>query len=312
MRPGALGDIVMSTAACKGLKEQGFKVRYVCHPGSVDAIKDNPYVDEIVTVPHNNWADIQKGTEALPAAERTVAFQYPMNEQYPDKPMRQHLAHFFCEQAGVEPSLDLSMGFEQQHLDFGALHGTGKVVIHTTAGWSPLKNWPINWYAKLVEDIMTLGYDVVQIGASGEEAVPGALKLETPSLRHAAAVQKFSSLFIGGDSIFNHTSQAVAKRSIIIWGSTHPLGSGYDQNINLVNGEVWTRDMENSGPTMKCQPCYREYNHMSAHPKPPCPHLKVHDITTLPVEEYPENTINSCMSSNSPALVFEHAKKLLS
>lgn len=312
MRPGALGDIIMSTAACKGLKEQGFRVRYVCHPGSVDAIKDNPYVDEIIAVPHNNWEEIKKQTENLPKAERMIPFQYPMTEQYPEKPMRQHLAHFFCEQAGVKPSMDLSMGFEQEHLDFGALHGTGKVCIHTTAGWSPLKNWPMDWYTKLVENIKGIGYEVVQIGTPSEEAIPGAIKLDTPTIRHAAAVQKFSSLFIGGDSIFNHTSQAVAKKSVIIWGSTHPMGSGYDQNVNLVNGQVWTRDMGNGGPTKSCQPCYREYNHMSAHPKPPCPNLVPHDITILPKEEYPEGTLNACMAANTPELVWKYVKEIIS
>ncbi len=311
MRPGALGDIIMSTAACKGLKKQGYHVRYVCHPGSLSAIEDNPYVDEVVAVPGNNWGEILKQTENLPKADKVLAFQYPMKEQYPEVPMRQHLAHFFCEDAGVPVSTDLSMGFKQEHLDYGALHGTGKVVIHTTAGWSPMKNWPIDLWEKLVENILILGYEVVQIGTPSEPTVPGAIKLDTPSIKHAAAVQKFSSLFIGGDSIFNHTSQAVAKKSIILWGSTHPCGSGYDQNVNLVNGEVWTRDMGGGGPTKPCQPCYREYNQMSAHPKPPCPNLVQHTITTLPEEEYPKNTLNSCMSANTLELVWKHVKETI-
>jgi ADP-heptose:LPS heptosyltransferase/glycosyltransferase involved in cell wall biosynthesis len=312
MRPGALGDIIMTTAACKGLKEDGYHVRYVCHPGSVDAIADNPYVDEIVCVPDNQYDKILEATKELPAPERIVLFQYPMKEEYPEKPLRQHLSHFFCEDAGVKPSMDLSIGLKQEHLDYGAKYGTGKVVIHTTAGWSPLKNWPIDWYAKLAEQIKGLGYEVVQIGSPNEAPVPGTTKLETPSIRHAAAVQKFSALFIGGDSIFNHTSQAVGKRSIIIWGSTHPQGSGYDQNVNLVNGGVWTRDMGAGGPTKECQPCYREYNSMSVHPKPPCPNLVTHSSTTLPEDEYPSGTLNACMAANTPELVWNHVKEILS
>jgi ADP-heptose:LPS heptosyltransferase len=311
MRPGALGDIIMSTAACKGLKEQGYKVRYICHPGSLSAIEDNPYVDEIVAVPENNWDAILKQTENLPKAEKVIAFQYPMKEQYPEVPMRQHLAHFFCEDAGVPVSTDLSMGFKQEHLDYGALHGTGKVVIHTKAGWSPLKNWPMDFWEDLVGRINDAGYEVLHIGTPSEEVVPGAIKLDTPSIKHGAAVQKFSALFIGGDSIFNHTSQAVGKKSIILWGSTHPCGSGYDQNVNLLNGGVWTSDMGNGGPTKSCQPCYREYNHMSAHPKPPCPNLVPHPITTLPEEEYPKNTINACMAANTPDLVWNYVKEIL-
>ncbi len=311
MRPGALGDIIMSTAACKGLKEQGYRVRYICHPSSLSAIEDNPYVDEVVAVPENNWDAILKHTENLPKAEKVIAFQYPMKEQYPEVPMRQHLAHFFCEDAGVPVSTDLSMGFKQEHLDYGALHGTGKVVIHTKAGWSPLKNWPMDAWEDLVGRIKEAGFEVVQIGTASEPLVPGAERLDTPSIKHAAAVQKFSALFIGGDSIFNHTSQAVAKKSVIIWGSTHPLGSGYDQNVNLVNGGVWTRDMGMEGPTKSCQPCYREYNNMSAHPKPPCPNLVQHAITTLPEEEYPKNTLNACMSANTPDLVWKYVKEIL-
>lgn len=312
MRPGALGDIIMSTAACKKLKEAGFHVRYVCHPSSVEAINDNPNVDEIIAVPENNWQKILEATNTLPKPDKVAFFQYPMEEDYPNKPMRQHLAHFFCEQAGVEPSLALSIGLLQEHLDFGAQHGTDAIVIHTTAGWSPLKNWPDDRWEELIGRLRDGGHTVVQIGGSKERTIPGATKLATPSIRHAAAVQKFSKLFIGVDSIFNHTSQAVGKQSIILWGSTHPCGSGYDQNVNLVNGAVWTRDMGNEGPTRKCQPCYREYNSISAHPKPPCPHLVDHPITTLPLEEYPTGKLNACVAANHTKLVLEQVERLLS
>ncbi len=312
MRPGALGDIIMSTAACKRLKEEGYFVRYVCHPGSIDAINDNPYVDEVVAIPENNWKKLIEATQDLPQAEKIALFQYPMNEGYPDKPMRQHLAHFFCEQAGVEPSLDLSIGLLQDHLDFGAVHGSDSVVIHTTAGWSPLKNWPDDRWEELVKLLKEAGHNVVQIGNPKESTIKGAVKLDTPSIRHAVAVQKFSKLFIGVDSIFNHTSQAVGKKSVILWGSTHPCGSGYDQNVNMVNGQVWTRDMGNGGPTKECQPCYREFNSMSVHPKPPCPHLVPHPITVLPEEEYPTCTLNACVAANTVKNVWKEVEQLLS
>ncbi len=310
MRPGALGDIIMSTAACKKLKEAGLFVRYVCHPGSIEAIADNPYVDEIVAVPENDWQKILEHTKELPEAKRLAFFQYPMNEGYPDIPMRQHLAHFFCEQANVGHSTDLSIGLVQEHLDYGAKHGSNKVIIHTTAGWSPLKNWPLDSWAELVAKIRAEGIEVIQIGSEKEEAVLNATKLNTPTIRHAAAVQKFSQMFIGVDSIFNHTSQAVDKRSVILWGSTHPRGSGYNQNINLVNGQVWTRDMDED-PTKDCQPCYREFNSMSVHPKPPCPYLVPHATTTLPEDEYPVRTLNSCMATNTVETVWRHVKELL-
>jgi hypothetical protein len=50
---------------------------------------------------------------------------------------------------------------------------------------------------------------------------------------------------------------------------------------------------------------------MSAHPKPPCPNLVPHPITTLPEEEYPKNTINACMAVNTPDLVWKYVKELL-
>lgn len=312
-RPGALGDVLMSTAACKGLKEQGYYVRYACHPSSIDAISENPFVDEVVTVADNNFAKIVEATKHLEKPERFLLLQYPMNEGYPEKPMAKHLAHYFCEQAGVKATTDLSIQLNQEHLDYGVENGKNRVVFHTTAGWSPLKNWPINWYEKLAKLIKEeLGLEVVQIGSNNDITVPGIKKLITPSIKHAAAVQKFSKLFVGGDSIFNHTSQAVSKKSIIIWGSTHPLGSGYTQNVNLVNGQPWEEFMGNGGPTKECQPCYREFNHMSVHPKPPCPNLVKHEITTLPREDYPANTINSCVAANNVDLVWKYTKEILS
>jgi hypothetical protein len=164
----------------------------------------------------------------------------------------------------------------------------------------------------LVKRLSNEGYKTVQLGGAAETAIAGAVKLDTPSIRYAAAVQKFSTLFIGGDSIFNHTSQAVGTRSVILWGSTHPCGSGYDQNINLVNGQVWTREMDNAGPTMPCQPCYREFNKMSVHPKPPCPHLVSHPLSPRPEEDYPPCTLNACMAANTVDLVWKFVKSLLS
>ena len=310
MRPGALGDILMSTAACKGLKEQGYHVRYVCCPGSHEILMDNPYIDEVMSVNSNRWEEMENTPG--PKADKFVRFEYPMIEGYPDTPMSRHLAHIFCEQAGVEPTTHLSVGLTQEQLDYGAQHGSNKILIHTTAGWSPLKNWAPSRWQELVDRITKeLSLEVIQIGGSKDPEVPGATKLNTPTVRHAIAVQKFCLAFVGIDSVFNHSSQAVNKRSVIIWGSTHPRGSGYQQNINIVAGGRWTPNPHVVDQTLPCQPCYKEFNRISAHPKPPCTRLQSHNETFLPLEDYPINTITECQSLNTVDIVFNSLKDLL-
>ncbi len=67
---------------------------------------------------------------------------------------------------------------------------------------------------------------------------------------------KYADVHMGIDSFTNHASAAVFCPSVILFGSTSPTGSGYDQNINIYKD-------------LPCQPCYREYKS-----KDQCPHGK--------------------------------------
>ncbi len=92
------------------------------------------------------------------------------------------------------------------------------------------------------------------------------------TLRESFSAMKKSILFIGLDSVFNHASRALDVPAVILFGSTSPVGSGYDTNINL-----WSE--------YPCSPCYKEYNDISAHPMEPCPfsHKCMVDFMTVDV-----------------------------
>lgn len=302
MRPGALGDVLMTTAALKGLKEQGYQVHYVCHPSSAPVLQNNPHIDRLFTSPNTSWAEMESFARSEGSTPtRVIRFEYPMAEGYPDTPLRQHLAYYFCEQAGVTPTLDLCYEQTVGEVTTGAQNakqaffpGRG-LVIHTHTGWSPYKNWGQEQWEQLVRLAQDHGLRTVQIGNEKDPTIQGAHFVLTSSIRDAISTVGQSAVFVGLDSVFNHASQALKKRSVILWGSTHPQGSGYPQNINIVNGNRWYPN----GPSqaLSCQPCYREYNDISVHTKPACPNM--------------QNNAPQCQRNNSVQAVWDAVKEIL-
>ena len=93
-------------------------------------------------------------------------------------------------------------------------------------------------------------YAIVQLSSPREKKLEGAEK-PLLSLVSAVAYIKRAALHIGIDSFGNHTTNLLPRtKSVILWGSTAPTGSGYTHNINIHKG-------------LECSPCYKEYKHMS-------------------------------------------------
>jgi len=271
VRPGALGDIVASTPALERLREKypDALIRYICHSSGILLLKHNPNIDEISRI------ELQ--------ADLRLYFNYPMNEGYPDVPMRKHLAEHFADSVGVE----LQDGW-RCHLnllnepwpDYGSLGINYKKPFITFAirtGWSRYKEWPIERWEELIKR-MTERHDVqfVQVGAADEHEVCGGIYTGGKTdLMGAFSLIQNSILFVGLDSVFNHASNALRIPAVIMFGSTHPTGSGYDDNTNLVSDNC------------EIQPCYKEDAEISVHKKPPCPyeHKCIKEFMTVDLVE---------------------------
>jgi len=243
-RPGALGDVLSTTPAVRELRKNfpDAHLRYVTHQGST-ILKYNPDIDEV--------------TETTGPCDRRIDFNYPMHEGYPDVPLTKHLAHYFADCAGVK----LPIGWKPV-IKFGPgdpvklEHKKPVITFAVRTGWSRYKEWPLDRWATLIERFPQ--YQFIQLGAAGETQIEGAQYMcGKLSLRESFSVLQQSVLFVGLDSVFNHAAPALDVPAVIMFGSTSPQGSGYDQQLNLASGD-------------ECQPCYIEDPAITVHPKPPC------------------------------------------
>ena len=247
-RPGALGDVLCTTPAVRELRKKypDAHIRYVTHGASKQILQCNPDIDEIVEDSTGKYADQQ------------IEFAYPMNEGYPYSPMTRHLTQYFAENAGVTLSDDKSSIFLLPDDVVKMEHKKPVITFAVKTGWSKYKDWPLERWAQLIK--LFPQYQFIQLGAAGETLIDGAQHMcGKLTLRESFSVLQQSDLFIGLDSVFNHATRALDVPAVILFGSTSPIGSGYDINTNL-----WSE--------YECSPCYRENNAISAHPMTPCPH----------------------------------------
>jgi ADP-heptose:LPS heptosyltransferase len=113
-----------------------------------------------------------------------------------------------------------------------------------------------------------MGHTTLQIGHKDDPALSNAVDFRGHTIKAAIAAMKYAEVHIGVDSFTNHASAAVLTPSVILFGSTAPIGSGYAQNVNI------HKDLE-------CSPCYREYD-WSRDSKGECPYdKKCMDLITV-------------------------------
>lgn len=315
-RTGSYGDLLMMTPLFKALQSLNYRVRYICLECYSSVLEDNPYLDRLITLPndHNcNPDDVKRYAEQVTgeAASTFLFLKYPAWWIYPGLPtqtIHQHMVDFFASQVGISVNDELSVHLTPEMLDW-AKQFSNCVLIQTKTAWSPYKNWHLDYWKELSHRIQReLGIAVLQLGHANDPGIETVPKIGTPSVRHAIAALSACRLFIGLDSVFNHASRAVKKKSIILWGSTNPAAFAYRQNINLVNGCEWKPEMGNGPPLLKCQPCYREYKHIEAHADLACPYTVVHTNPALP---HTTSSVHACMAANTVSVVFSHVKKCL-
>ncbi len=314
IRPGAMGDLLMATALFPQLKAQGYQIRFVCHPKYAPALAHHPLIDELVTIKGGDEETMRAQTAHLPSAEKTVFLQYPFyaKRDLPQHAIPLHIAEHFCLSAGLSPSRELSLLLSDEDETFGK-HYSDAVLIHPNSLWSPYKNWPKDRWAKLVEHIKNdFNLPIYQLGTEADEVVDGVIRLPSHTLQHVFGALKHCKLLIGQDSVFNHASKALNKPSIILWGSTHPQGMGYTENLNIINGVVWQAVFGNDGPTLKCQPCYREFSGPgNNNTKRTCPYTIAYPEYTLPLKMHPNPEITACMNAQSVSAIYTHVKASL-
>jgi ADP-heptose:LPS heptosyltransferase len=279
LRPGAIGDVLASGAITAQLAARfpDAPVRYYTKTPEMAQLLVG--VDQVFDA--DEWDRREPGLDLWLTG-------YPLGEGYPETPMRKHLVAYFCDEAGVpfgKPQLKEPEPF--------AIGRPSWVTLHPKAGWSAYKEWPLdNWNAVVARfheacpDIA-----VAQIGGAGDTPIEGIdcdLRGRT-SISQAVWLVKHSVLHLGVDSFTNHAAGAFEHPAVIVFGSTSPMGSGYDTAINLWAG-------------LGCSPCYREDPAISRQSRGPC--------INPPGQEYAEPR-HACMAAITVDQVWEAVVRLL-
>ena len=273
-RWGALGDCLMTTASLRALKQKipGCYIRFITHPKMFPILEGNKYIDELVSKSKSEESE-------------KIYFSYPdknspiRDEGYPDKPLNRHIVNIFAECAGLRDEIDLKMECtltEEEEKAGQYLKSLYKkyVTLHMTSGWSEYKDWYNDRWGIVIEELFKKGYVTIQLGHESDPLLAGTVDYRGHTIKEAISAIKYADFHMGVDSFTNHASAVVGTRAIILFGSTSPIGSGYDQNVNIYKN-------------LSCQPCYREYE-WSKDSKGPCPHgkkcmdlIKINDVLEM-------------------------------
>lgn len=286
IRPGALGDIIMTLQLIPLLKElnPGRKIHYYCHRSYL------PLLHNLMTQAgvDNVYDSSQIRPDPTFYHKVVNLVGYPIAEGYPEKPMDRHLLEYFAAEMGIGftelPSLDLVKPWRPKGVP------KNYITIHPMAGWSIYKNWSMQRWEKVIAE---LKLPVYQLGGEADYRLKGADHSFLGSVDQAAALIANATLHLGVDSYTNHLTHIKwgGKRTpaIILWGSTQSSASGYDHNVNI-------------SANLPCQPCFRENPKISTMPRGVCDN---------PPEQTYEAPRHACMTQITPEMVLAEIKKLL-
>lgn len=102
-------------------------------------------------------------------------------------------------------------------------------------------HWP-----KLVSLLNTDGYEVVQIGVTGEDRIEGVAQFITNFPFHKLRdLVNGAQTWISVDNFFPHfVACERLKPGIVLWGQSDPRIFGYSTNINLLRGRDYLRQFQ--------------------------------------------------------------------
>jgi len=223
IRPGAIGDFIVSLPALESLKTDYFEVwtqrrtvplvRFADRVRPIDATgldlvgisADPPAAlrefDEIVSWYGSNRPEFREAVAGLPFRFLTAL---------PPEGARVHATRFYLDQVGAAADLIPRIACEVPRENF--------TVIHPFSG-SPRKNWSLDRFravASHLERVMPVHW------CAGEDDPPLAGAVRIDDLWELACWLARARLYIGNDSGITHLAAAVGTPVLAIFGPTDP------------------------------------------------------------------------------------------
>jgi heptosyltransferase-2 len=314
IRLSSLGDILLTTPVIRALKKNkpDAQIDVLVRKQYFDAIKNNPYIDNIFTLSHDNFQElkstIKKNDYDLiidlqgnlrsrwlcfdsqapirrinkPAINKwlLVNTKFDLLHDFSIPKLYAETAHIILDDEGLEIFIDDSI---KPRIDLGDDYiGICPGSRHKT------KMWPAEYYIELGKKLTADNYRVLVFGGKDDkeicneitEEIPNAINLQTENeLLQMASELKLCKLVISNDSGLMHVASAVKTPVVALFGSTvKSFGfSPYGVKYSII---------ENAG--LNCRPC-----------------------SHIGLEKCPKNHFK-CMKDLTPDLVYKQIKNFTS
>ncbi|GEM_PF-2960859 len=230
-RGGAIGDVLMTLPAIRGLRHKYQSAFIVVETHYPELFELNPNLNEAVQAADN------------------MEFDLYIKMKYEDRyPLREHITDIFCRCAGVPPqgrTLELFFHSEEERMMLSRIKEIRKpiITIQPWAGyWTRNKDWTLDRWEKVVQMVKdACSVEVIQLGLGNEPLVAGAVDWRgKTTLRESALAIKYAALHLSCNSGSQQLAHAVGTPAVVLYGTTHPVGSGYAEQICLYGGKSAT------------------------------------------------------------------------
>jgi hypothetical protein len=226
------GDEVIASGLARGAKARGKRIAFgngakiLWAPQSYEVFKGNPNVAPPGSegAPDLEWMKYYTGKRFY---GRAAGGRWQFNE-------------FNC------PPGDIYLTDAER--DYGQLIRSSRSTVliepnvkSTGACVGANKQWPIERYQKVADELLARGYAVVQMvgGPNAKHRLSGVQIIETPSYRHALAIMEWSLLYIGPEGGLHHGAAAMDLPAVVIFGGFNsPKSTGYPWHHNLTDGKA--------------------------------------------------------------------------
>ena len=132
--------------------------------------------------------------------------------------------------------------FTKKEIAFAEQLGKGFIMIEPNVAAKPCapnKQWEVARYQWVANKLKADGHRTIQpVYKGAKHRLEGVQPIETPDLRHAAALLARASLYIGGEGGLHHAAAAVDTRAVVMFGGwIPPTVTGYMIHTNLAGSD---------------------------------------------------------------------------
>lgn len=223
-RPGGLGDALMSTPALRELKRIRPECHIHFHTKRPDSAQGLPYLDTVSPI------------ESRPAESIWIGYERAI-------PSDKHLAKVMGESIGVRvndirPDCAVDEKLIQRYKDAWQHCPHPHILVQRHAStWTPNKDWPDEYWKKLVLALLK-ERTVIDIGYSSADepisSLPNHIDLRGAELKELVASVAAADILVAPDSGPIHIAAAVRTPAVVIVGGySHPENTAYPENTTL-------------------------------------------------------------------------------